>query len=225
MRRPTDTAARHPREDANLRAWAEVVLCLQLPLCMIIQRKTEGGFSMWDVLIVLALLGVGALFLPASRSEASATDRATARDQGFAGQVARELQRARGEAVTSRVPRHAFVYSNRIEIRAAKRGPRPAPGPPPPPPTPSCTPSSPGSESAPSTSPAARACPPSSSRRPRQGIVFNTAGNGALATARAATPAAIHLYITNDTVSDNHPDRAARIDINASGLVSLARTW
>ena len=176
---------------------------------------------MRDVLIVLALLGVGALFLPASRSEASAT----APDQGFAGQVARELRRARGEAVTSRVPRHAFVYSNRIEIRAAKRGPRRtwiAP-----------TTSDPvlatvrarlGISAVDVTS---RTGLPSFtlSETTAKEIVFNTAGNGALATARAATPAAIHLYITNDTVSDNHLDRAARVDINASGLVSLARTW
>jgi Tfp pilus assembly protein FimT len=192
---------------------------------MIIQRKTEGGFSMRDILIVLALLGVGALSLPASKSEASASDGAAARDQGFADQVLRELQRARGEAVTTRVPRHAFVYSNRIEIRAAKRGPGRAFIAP--------TTSDPvlrtvraqlGVSTVDVTS---RVGLPSFtlSETSAKEIVFGTAGTGALASARAGRPAALHLYITNDTVSDSHPLRAHRVDIAPSGIVSLVRSW
>jgi hypothetical protein len=212
-------------EDADLRAWEGVVSCLQCLLCMMIQRKTEGGFTVRDVLTVLGLLGVAALAIPATRSEASAP--APASDGSFADQVARELQRTRGEAVTTRVPRYAFIYSNRVEIRAAKRG------------------AGRGAWVAPTTSDpvlrtvrarlgvsavdvTSRAGLPSFTltETSAKEIVFGSGGTGALASIRSARPTALHLYITNDTVGNNHPERTARVDIAAtSGVVSLGRSW
>jgi hypothetical protein len=55
-------------------------------------------------------------------------------------------------------------------------------------------------------------------------IVFGAAGTGALAT--SSRPSALHLYISNDTVSDDHPQRSHRVDVAAvSGVVSLKRSW
>lgn len=184
-----------------------------------IQRKAESGFTVRDILTVLALLGAAALAMPSAKSEASAPG------QGFADQVMRELQRARGEAVTTRVPHYAFIYSNRIEIRAAKPGARR------------------GAWIAPSDSePALRtvraklgtAAVDVTSRTAlpaftltettSKEIVFGAAGTGALAT--SGRPTALHLYISNDTVSDDHPQRSLRVDVAAdSGVVSLKRSW
>ena len=143
---------------------------------------------------------------------------------GFADQVVRELQRARGEAVTTRVPQYAFVYSNRVEIRAAKRGAGRAWIAP--------TISDPvlrtvraklGIAAVDVTT---RSTLPSSllSETTGKGIVFAPTGTGALTS--SGRPSAVHLYISNDTVSDDHRERSLRVDIAAdSGVVTLKRSW
>jgi hypothetical protein len=56
-------------------------------------------------------------------------------------------------------------------------------------------------------------------------IVFGTMGTGTLTSARAAH-GAVHLYISNDTVNDDHPERSLRVDIApGSGVVTLKRSW
>ena len=136
----------------------------------------------------------------------------------------RELQRARGEAVTTRVPQYAFVYSNRVEIRAAKRGAGRAWIAP--------TISDPvlrtvraklGIAAVDVTT---RSTLPSYllSETTSKEIVFAPTGDGALSS--SGRPAAVHLYISNDTVTDDHRERSLRVDVAAdSGVVTLKRSW
>jgi Tfp pilus assembly protein FimT len=182
---------------------------------MMIQRNTDGGFTVRDILTVLALLGAAALAAPSARSEASAPG------QGFADQVVRELQRARGEAVATGVPRHALVYSNRVEIRAARRGAgRTWIAPSEMDPALRTVRAKLGVRAVDVTS---RTGLPSFVLSETFGkeIVFGAGGTGALSPAGAA-----HLYISNDTVSDDHAERVARVDIAArTGVATVKRGW
>jgi Tfp pilus assembly protein FimT len=197
-----------------------VVSCLQLPICMKTLRNTDGGFTMGGIIPVLALLGAAAaVATPGDKAE----QKAPAAEGPFAEQVVAHLQRARAEAVATSVPRYAFVFSNRVEIRAAKRAR--------------------GAWAAPTTSDpvlhAVRARPginafdvtgrpslpaftlsPTSSKE----IVFHATGAASLTD--SVRPTRAHLYISNDTVGNNHPDRALRVDVApASGTVTLQRKW
>ncbi len=190
-------------------------------LCMMNQRKRDAGFSVSGVMGVVSLLGATAMVVAPGKDQSSAQPAG-----GFADQVTAELQRARAEAITSRVPQHAFVYSNRVEIRAARPGARP------------------GTWIAPSAAqPALRtvlARPgiitfdvtnrpglPSFVLSPTlaKEIVFNAAGNGTVAHL-APSRASVHLFISQDHLRSDHPDRALRIDIApTSGSVSLNHFW
>jgi Tfp pilus assembly protein FimT len=205
-----------------LRACHQVVLCLHQSLCMMKQRNTDAGFTMAGMMAVVGALGVAAAFGAPRLNQQGPAGPAG----GFAGDVVKELQRARAEAITTRVPRHAFVYSNRVEIRAAKRSAR-------------------GTWVAPTLSdPVLRmvhARPGINSfdvtRRPSlpdftlspassKEIVFATSGAGSLGATASTRPSSLHLYINNDTVKVNHPDREYRIDIApGSGDVSLKTSW
>jgi Tfp pilus assembly protein FimT len=198
----------------------QVVFCLQLPLCMKTLRNTDGGFTMGGIIPVLAMLGAAAAV---ATPDGEPAQKAPAAQGAFADQVVAQLQRARTEAVATSVPRYAFIFSNRVEIRAAKR--------------------SRGAWAAPTTSDpvlhtvrarpginafdlTARRTLPSFTLSPTSSkeIVFHASGAASLTDSTRPTRA--HLYISNDTVGNSHPDRELRLDIApASGTVTLQRKW
>ena len=177
---------------------------------------------MAGMMAVVGTLGVAAMVgAPSLRKEASLGPAG-----GFATEVVQQLERARREAITTRVPHHAFIYSNRVEVRAAKRGPR-------------------GTFIAPTLSDpvlhmayarpginsfdvTSRAALPDFTLSPAgsKEIAFASSGTGYVGSKAPARPTALYLYINNDTVKVGHPDREYRVDIApASGVVSLQQKW
>jgi Tfp pilus assembly protein FimT len=186
---------------------------------MMKQRSSDAGFTVAGVMAVVGLLGVAAAVGGAPGKKAPG-----GRGEDYAAQVAEELQRARTEAITTRVPRHAFIYSNRVEIRAAKpgrvRGTWTAP-----------TISDPVLHSVRakvgvnSFDVSTRRALPDFTLSPTSSkdIVFGTGGAGSLDSARSG---AVQLYINNDTVKVGHADREFRVEVAAdSGAVSLHDRW
>src|ERR1700741_4488639 len=82
------------------------------------RRNSDAGFTVSELMTVVAIMGITA----AAAAPSLSRDNAAAGGRAFAEAVTQELQRARMEAVSTRLPRYAFIYSDRIEIRAAKPG-------------------------------------------------------------------------------------------------------
>jgi prepilin-type N-terminal cleavage/methylation domain-containing protein len=197
---------------------------LQKTLCMMKRRNGDAGFTVAELMTVVAIMGATA----AAAVPSLGRDNAAAAGRGFAQEVTQELQRARMEAVSTRLPRYAFIFSDRIEIRAAKPGSSPTAA--------LVAPSTAdpilrtirarvgtsafdvtGSASAPSV-----ALSPTTSKQ----IVFGSMGAGFIAPAAPVSPAPVYLYINNDTVKDNHPERKFRVDVAPlSGQVSMRTKW
>ena len=179
---------------------------------------------MAELMAVVTILGVAA----AAAGPSFARDSASSSGRLFAQELTQELQRARMEAVATRVPRFAFVYSDRVEFRAAKPGASPSA------PMVAPTTSDPilrtirarvgintfdvtGTSSAPAFT---------LSTTTSKQLVFGTMGAGFLGPAAPGNPAAVYLFINNDTVKDSHPERRFRVDVAPlSGLATLHRGW
>jgi Tfp pilus assembly protein FimT len=191
---------------------------------MMKRRNSDAGFTVAELMTVVTIIGAtAAAAVPSfTRTNAAASGRA------FAEELTQELQRARLEAVTTRLPRHVFIYSDRVEIRAAKPGATPTAALIPP------TTSDPilhmvrakvginsfdvtGTVSAPGLN-----LSPTTSKQ----IVFGSMGAGYIAPAAPVTPAPVYVYINNDTVKDSHPERKFRVDVAPlSGQVTLRTKW
>ncbi len=188
------------------------------------RQSADAGFTLSELMVVVAVMGTAA----AAAVPGFGRDSAAATGRSFAQEITQELQRARMEAVTTRLPRHAFIYSNRIEIRAARPGATPT--------SPLLAPTAAdpilhtirggmgvnifdvtGSASTPSFN---------LSTTTSKQIVFGTMGAGFIGPTAPGSPAAVYLYINNDTVKDNHPERKFRVDVAPlSGQVALRRKW
>ena len=173
---------------------------------------------------VVAIMGAAAAAAVPSLSR----DNAAAGGRGYAELVTQELQRARMEAVSTRLPRYAFIYSDRIEIRAARPGASPTAALIPP------TTSDPilhlvrAKVGVSSFDVTGTASTPSSNLSPTTAkqIVFGSMGAGFIAPTAPVSPTPVYLYINNDTVKDNHPERKFRVDVAPlSGQVSLRKKW
>jgi prepilin-type N-terminal cleavage/methylation domain-containing protein len=184
----------------------------------------DAGFTVAELMMVVVIVGVAAALAAPSFGR----DTSAAGGRGYAEELTAELQRARLEAVATRLPRHAFIYSDRVEIRAARPGATPT-----------------DALLAPTTAdPVLRtivtragvkvfdvtgtASTPSATLTPTTSkqLVFGTMGAGFLAPAPPVNPAPVYLYINNDNVADNHPERRFRVDVAPlSGQVVLRRKW
>jgi Tfp pilus assembly protein FimT len=186
-------------------------------------RNRDAGFTKAELMMVLGMLGAAAIAAGPSFGRSS-----PGKAHGYAEEVAQELQRARMEAVTTRVPRYAFIYSNRIEIRAGKRGASRSAG-----------------LVAPTTDdPVLRTVRARSglsiwdvARKPglpsevlslttSKMVVFGTHGAGFIGPSAPTNPAPVYIYINNDRVKSNHPEATFRVDIAPrSGEVALRSSW
>jgi Tfp pilus assembly protein FimT len=175
-------------------------------------------------MMVVVIMGAAA----AAAVPSFGRDRGAASGRGYAQEVAQELQRARLEAVTTRLPRYAFIYSDRVEIRTAKPGATPtaaliAP-----------TTTDPVLHSirakvgvqvfdvtSTATTPSVTLSPTTSKQ-----VVFGTLGGGFLGPSAPINPAPVYVYINNDRVNSNHPERRFRVDVAPlSGQVALRKKW
>jgi Tfp pilus assembly protein FimT len=155
-------------------------------------------------------------------------DRVTQDGREFTNELTRELQRSRMEAVSTRMPMYAFIYSDRVEIRSAKAGatlvaPVVAP-----------TTADPilriiraktgvvsydltNSTSAPSTN-----LSTSTSKQ----LVFSTLGDAFIGPTRPVNPTPVYLFVENGGAPANHLERKYRIDLSAlTGYVQLRNGW
>jgi hypothetical protein len=155
-------------------------------------------------------------------------DRFAADGREFANELTRELQRSRIEAISSRMPMYAFVYSDRVEIRSAKAG---------------ATLVAP--VVAPTTSdpilrvirPKARITTydltnttgtPSANLSSSVGktLVFSTMGGGFIGPTAPLNPTPVYLFVDNANAPANHLERKYRIDVSAlTGYVQLRNGW
>jgi Tfp pilus assembly protein FimT len=175
-------------------------------------------------MVTLVILGAAAAATGPSLGRQSAAERG----RSYAEEVTDVLQRARMEAVSTRLPRYAFIYSDRVEIRSAKPGVTPLAAPVAP------TAADPvlytvrsragvnGMDVKGTTGSASAQLATSTAKQ----VVFNTLGAGYIGPTPPVAPAPVYIFISNDTVAASHPDRQLRVDVApVSGQISLRRGW
>jgi hypothetical protein len=140
--------------------------------------------------------------------------------------VARELQRCRSEAVSSRLGIRAFVYSDRVELRSYKAGA-----------TPGVAPTAPAA-----TDPTLRVirakanvvvlnvvgpaddAPTAPALSPAKAALIDFFSTGGAQLVGAAVPTGATIYIENDNLPSTSKDFAFRVDVTALTAFVAART-
>src|SRR5207248_2087209 len=144
-------------------------------------------------------------------------DRVAQDGREFANELTRELQRSRIEAISTRLPIYAFVYSDRVEIRSAKPGAS------------LVAPVVPPTTADPilriiraksrivtydinnATGTPSAALSTTTSKQ----LVFSTLGDGYLGPTRPVNPTPVYLFVENGQAPANHLERKYRIDVSA----------
>jgi prepilin-type N-terminal cleavage/methylation domain-containing protein len=183
---------------------------------------TAGGFTLVELMMVVVIIGVlAALSVPLLTRDNHTND-----GRAFTYDVARELQRCRSEAVSSRLAIRAFVYSDRVELRPYKAGA-----------TPGAAPTAPVD-----TDPMLRTVPTKNSisvldvvaptaTAPAAGVLTPTKvalidflSTGGAQLVGSAVPTGATIYIQNSDLPSSSKDFAFRIDVNPLTAFVAART-
>jgi prepilin-type N-terminal cleavage/methylation domain-containing protein len=187
-------------------------------------HRNETGYTLVEVMVVVVIIAI----LSVIAAPRFTRDRVAADGREFANELTRELQRSRIEAISSRMPMYVFVYSNRVEVRAAKPG---------------------ATLVAPVVAPTI-ADPILRVIRPKDGItaidltntiaapsanltsstakqvVFSTMGGSFIGPTPPLNPSPVYLYVDNANAPSNHLERKYRIDVSAlTGYVQLRNGW
>src|SRR5437867_8846528 len=174
--------------------------------------RSDGGYTLTELMIVVVIIAV----VSAIAAPRFTRDRITQDGREFVNELTRELQRSRIEAISTRLPIYAFIYSDRVEIRSAKPGPSlVAPVVPP-------TTSDPilriiraksrivAYDLTNATSAPAAALSPTTSKA----LVFSTLGDGFIGPTRPVNPTPVYLFVENGQAPATHPEHYYRIDVS-----------
>jgi prepilin-type N-terminal cleavage/methylation domain-containing protein len=186
--------------------------------------RSEGGYTLIELMVVVVIIAI----VSAIAAPRFTRDRVTQDGREFVNELTRELQRSRIEAISTRLPIYAFIFSDRVEIRSAKPG---------------------VSLVAPVVAPVtsdpilrvirakslivsydlsnALGAPSAAlSTTTSKQLVFSTMGDGFIGPTRPVNPTPVYLYVENGQAPATHLERKYRIDVSAlTGYVQLRNGW
>jgi prepilin-type N-terminal cleavage/methylation domain-containing protein len=186
---------------------------------MLLRRKSQAGFTITELMIVLVIIGV----LAAIATPSLTRDTTARKGRDFANMVAQGMLRAHLEAMSSRTTQIVRIFANRVEfwqqVRLDLTLQRTLP-------SPAYAGDGPhlaiwnvtNTEDA---APTVQVLQLDSSQA-EVSITFNPIGNALLRTSTSSVLANCRIYIRNEFLPPNHPD--AGFMISMTGLTSAVST-